>query len=291
MESFLQFIFSGLTAGAAYALVALGFSIVYNGTEAVNFLQGEYVMLGGIIGGTLHEIFGWPLYIVVLLTILAGMAAGWLTELIGVRWMRNPSGDNITIATIGMAMALKATVMVATGRKTASLPPFSDAPPITIGGASLLPQTLWNIFIMILAAILLTAFFRYTKPGVIMRATADDRDASSMVGVNLTQATAWTFILAGGLGATAGVSLTPITLMSFEAGTLLGLKGFAAAMLGGIGGMYGSIAGGLLLGLAEALTAGYISSAYSDVVAFVVLLFVLLKSPTGLFGQSSTQRA
>ena len=290
LNHLLQFTFSGLTTGAAYSLVALGFGIVYMGTGAVNFVQGEYVMLGGIIAGTLHELYHPPLVVTIVITLGCGVLAGLLTEVLGVRWMSSPTADGITIATIGLAMALKAGAMIVSGRRTVSLPSFSGTNPLHLGQAALLPQTVWNLGIVVFAAVLLTLFFRYTRQGVMMRASADDRETSSLMGVGLKSTTAWCFTLAAVLGATAGCSLTPITLMSFDAGTLLGLKGFAAAMLGGLGNMYGAVAGGLVLGLAEAFTAGYGSSAYADVIAFVILLLLLFTRPTGLFGRASVRR-
>jgi branched-chain amino acid transport system permease protein len=290
LSDFLQFSFAGLTIGAAYALVAVGFSIVYRGTGAINFMQGEYVMVAGVLAGLIHELFGPPLLLTVAVTLAASLLAGLLTELIGVRIVGARTADAITIVTIGLAVVLKAGTMIATGKRTFALPAFSGSEPIRVGAAALLPQTIWNVALVGLAAVLFTLFFRGTRRGVMLRAAADDRDAARMMGVSLRETTGWTFALAALLGGVAGVSLTPVTLMSFESGTLLGLKGFAAAMLGGIGSMPGSLVGGLLLGLAESLTAGYVSSQYTDVVAFAVLLLVLFARPTGLFGLAALRR-
>jgi branched-chain amino acid transport system permease protein len=265
--------------------VALGFSIVYRGTGAINFAQGEYVMLGGIVAGTLHELFGLPVGLIVVLTVLVGLVVGALTQVATARFF-TPTPTSITIATIGFAVALKALVMVTTGRRTVALPAFSGETPIMVGQAALLPQTLWNLGLVLLAAVLLALLFTYARPGVMMRAAADNRDMAAALGVSITATTTWSFALAGALGAAAGASLTPITLMSFDGGTLLGLKGFSAAMVGGLGDMYGALIGGLLLGLAEAFVAGYVSSAYADVVAFVVLLLILFRKPTGLLGRA-----
>jgi branched-chain amino acid transport system permease protein len=290
MGDFLQFSFAGLTIGAAYALVAVGFSIVYRGTGAINFMQGEYVMVAGVLAGVVHELYAPPLWATIAVTLLGSLGVGLLTELFGVRAVRARTADAITIATIGLAVVLKAGIMIGTGKRTFSLPAFSGSEPLRIGTAALLPQTLWNLGIVVLAAVLFALFFRYTRRGVMLRAAADDREAATMMGVSLRETMGWTFALAALLGGVAGVSLTPITLMSFDSGTLLGLKGFAAAMLGGIGNTYGALLGGLLLGLAESLTAGYVSSQYTDVVAFAVLLMVLFARPTGLFGPAAARR-
>ena len=290
MGDFLQFSFAGLTIGAAYALVAVGFSIVYRGTGAINFMQGEYVMVAGVLAGRVHELYAPPLWATIAVTLLGSLGVGLLTELFGVRAVRARTADAITIATIGLAVVLKAGIMIGTGKRTFALPAFSGSEPLRIGTAALLPQTVWNLGIVVLAAVLFALFFRHTRRGVMLRAAADDREAATMMGVSLRETMGWTFALAALLGGVAGVSLTPITLMSFDSGTLLGLKGFAAAMLGGIGNTYGALLGGLLLGLAESLTAGYVSSQYTDVVAFAVLLMVLFARPTGLFGPAAARR-
>jgi branched-chain amino acid transport system permease protein len=290
MGDFLQFSFAGLTIGAAYALVAVGFSIVYRGTGAINFMQGEYVMVAGVLAGLVHELYAPPLWATIAVTLLGSLGVGLLTELFGVRAVRARTADAITIATIGLAVVLKAGIMIGTGKRTFALPAFSGSEPLRIGTAALLPQTVWNLGIVVLAAVLFALFFRHTRRGVMLRAAADDREAATMMGVSLRETMRWTFALAALLGGVAGVSLTPITLMSFDSGTLLGLKGFAAAMLGGIGNTYGALLGGLLLGLAESLTAGYVSSQYADVVAFAVLLMVLFARPTGLFGPAAARR-
>ena len=184
------------------------------------------------------------------------------------------------------------------GRDTDPLWP-SAGPPSTAGGRAPLQDLRWQrrmrprwqrIGFVGVLAVLFALFFRFTRQGVLLRAAADDGEAAAMMGVSLRETTAWTFALAALLGGVAGLSLTPVTLMSFESGTLLGLKGFAAAMLGGIGSMYGALAGGLLLGLAEAMTAGYVSSQWADVVSFIVLLVILFVRPTGILGLRGARR-
>lgn len=290
MSHLLQIVLAGLSIGAVYALVAVGFAIVHRGTGAVNFAQGEYVMLGGVVAGVLHEAYAWPLPVTVLVTLAAGVAAGVLTEFVGVRFTRRPTADTITIATIGVAVAIKAAATILTQRRTYALPAFSGTTPLQIGGAAAHPQTLWNLGLVAVAAIALTAFFRATRRGVVMRAAADDQEMVSSLGVSFRTTTAWSFALAALLGAAAGVALTPLTLISFDSGTLLGLKGFAAAMLGGLGSMAGAVAGGFVLGLAEAVVAGYGGSAFADVVAFALLLGLLFVRPTGLVRQVQADR-
>ncbi|MDR3355394.1 MAG: branched-chain amino acid ABC transporter permease [Synergistaceae bacterium] len=284
-NTIIQVIFAGLTIGAVYSLVAVGFSIVYMGTRAINFMQGEYVMIGGVVAGSAYEVWNLPVPACLALAAGAGVLAGVISEAITVRWMRRPSPSGITVATVGLAVVLKAIVMIATDRKTFAFPPFTGDTPIKIGGAALLPQTLWNLGIVVAAAVLLTLFFRYTRAGVTIRASADDAETAKAMGVSLITTVRQSFILAAVLGTIAGASLTPITLISFNSGTLLGLKGFSAAVLGGLGNMYGALASGLIIGLVESIGAGFISSLYSNVIAFAVLLFVLFVKPAGILAK------
>ncbi len=290
MAHLLQTLFAGLSIGAIYALVALGFAIIYKATGAINFAQGEYVMVGGVVGGVVHERYDPPLIVTLLVVLLAGLLLGKLTELACVRFGRDPDADTITIATIGFAVALKGVVLILTNRRTYGLPGFSGDTPIRVAGAAIHPQFLWNLFLVAAASIALTLFFRHTIRGVAIRAAADDQEMLSLFGMPFKVTTTWAFGLAAVLGVVAGAGLTPLTLISFEPGTVLGLKGFAAAMLGGLGSMYGALLGGFLLGLVEALAGGYGASAISDLLAFVVLLLVLFLRPSGLLNQAKIQR-
>jgi branched-chain amino acid transport system permease protein len=290
MSDFLQIVFAGLSTGAAYSLVAVGFGIVYMGTRAINFAQGEYVMVAGVSAGAINEATHWPLVLTIAIVVAGCVLIGILTEVVAVRMLRRPDAATITVATIGLAIAIKSIVLLVSHRETFSLPAFSGNTPLHVGGAALQPQTLWNVGLVIAAAVALSLFFRYTRRGVSMRAAADDRIMAGALGVSYRGATMWTFGLAAGLAAIAGAGLTPVTLMSYAQGTLLGLKGFAAAMLGGLGSMTGAIVGGFSLGIAEALMSGYVSSAYADVVAFAILLAVLFTRPTGIFKQVSVER-
>lgn len=290
MAHLLQTLLAGLSTGAIYALVAIGFAIVYKATGAINFAQGEYVMVGGVVGGVVHEAFAPPIIVTVGIVVVAGLALGKLTEIACVRFQRDPEADTITIATIGFAVALKGAALVLTDRQTYGLPGFSGDASINIVGASVHPQMLWNLLMVALAAVGLTLFFRRTTRGMTIRAAADDQEMLSLFGVPFRVTTTWAFGLAAVLGALAGAGITPLTLISFEPGTVLGLKGFSAAMLGGLGSMYGAMLGGFLLGMVEALAGGYGASSIADLLAFVVLLLVLFIRPSGLLNQAQIQR-
>jgi branched-chain amino acid transport system permease protein len=285
----LQFVFSGLTVGATYALVALGFAIIYNASGVINFAQGEFVMAGGMASAFLVAA-GVPLPLAVVMAVAAGVAIGVALEKFAIEPVRRAPVVTLIIITIGASIAIRGLAQLLLGKQFHTVPPFTGDQPIAIGGATLLPQSLWVMGASVAVVIGLSAFFGRTKLGKAMLATANNRHAAQLVGINVRIILLLSFGLSALLGAVAGALISPITLTSFDVGIMVGLKGFAAAMLGGLGNGIGAISGGLLLGLAEALGAGYLSSAYKDVIAFVIILAVLVFMPGGLFGKASAER-
>jgi branched-chain amino acid transport system permease protein len=286
---FLQFMMSGLTVGAVYALVALGFTIIYNASDVVNFAQGEFVMIGGM--ATVFGIAaGLPLPVAAALAILAAIIVGLLLQQLAIEPARGASPVVLIIITIGGAFAIRGLAQVVFDKQFHKLPGFSGEAPVSILGASILPQAFWVIGGAALIVLLVTLFFERTMMGKAVLATAANRLAARLVGVNTSVIMALSFGLSAAIGAIAGVLVTPITLTSYDVGTMLALKGFAAVVLGGLGSPAGAVAGGLILGLCEAFAAGYISSTYKDAVAFLVMIGVLLVMPSGLFGQASAER-
>jgi branched-chain amino acid transport system permease protein len=290
--SWLQFVAGGLTAGAIYALVALGFSIVYNASHAINFAQGEFVMIGGMGAVSLVGL-GLPLAVAVPLAVLGAMLVGALVQRLAIEPAQaGGKADVVTliIITIGVALFLRGAAQVVWDKRFHSLPAFSGNEPIAIGGATVLPQSLWVLGGAALAVFALGWFFNRTLYGKAMRATALNPLAARLMGVSTRGVMRVSFALAAALGALGGVLTAPITFTSYDVGVMLGLKGFAAAMLGGLGSFGGAVAGGLLLGLMEGLGAGFISSAYKDAIAFVVILAVLYVMPGGLAGARRSER-
>lgn len=289
MSDFLQFIFAGVTIGAVYALVAIGFSVIHNATKIVNFAQGEFLMIGGMTA-----IFalnaGGPLWLAIPGAMLVAALAGIALELIGLRFARDASGLMLIVLTIGAAIAFRGGAQIVWDRNYHSLPAFSGTDDFRVFGASVAPQSLWVIGVTVLVVAALHLFFSRTMMGKSMRAVATDRDAARLAGINVSLVMMVAFGMAGALGAVGGVLIAPISLMHFEVGVMLGLKGFAAAMLGGLGSFPGAIVGGVLLGLAEALTAGYLTSAYKDAIAFLVILVILFVMPKGIMGQNTVER-
>lgn len=288
-SQWVQFVASGVTAGAIYALVALGFSIVYNASGAINFAQGEFVMIGGMSAVSFLAL-GLPLPLAVLLALLAAMLVGLLVEKIAIEPARHAGTVTLIIITIGVSLLLRGLAQLVWDKRVHALPAFSGDTPIHLFGATLLPQSLWVLAGAAAAVAVLSWFFGRTLFGKAMLATSYNPLAARLMGVN-TRTVLWvSFGLAALLGALGGVLTAPITFTAYDSGIMLGLKGFAAAMLGGLGSFGGAVLGGLVLGLAEGLGAGFISSAYKDVIAFVIILAVLFFLPGGLLGARRIER-
>lgn len=289
MDALLQFIFSGVTVGAVYALVALGFTIIYNASDVVNFAQGEFVMLGGMITVFAHQA-GLPLALAAMLAIIVTAAIGVALNKLTIEPARGAPVVSLIIITIGASILIRGAAQLIFDKQLHRFPAFSGDDPIRVMGATILPQSLWVIGGALVVFAGLWLFFTRTLTGKAVLATANNRIAAQLVGINTKAIMTLSFGLSAGIGALAGVLVTPITLVSYDVGVALALKGFAAAMLGGMGNPKGPLVGGLLLGLLEALTAGYLSSQYKDAVAFIVILAVLFVMPQGIFGKSSTER-
>jgi branched-chain amino acid transport system permease protein len=285
-----QFLVSGITSGSIYALIALGFGIIHNATGIVNFAQGEFVMLGAMAMISFTQTHGMPMFAAFPLAVMAVMAVGWIMEIGPVRRARSSSILILVMITVGASITMREIAMLIWGKTPRILPSFSGDEPLVLGQAAILPQTLWIFAITMVVVVLLGLFFNKTMVGKAMRAVAENRRGAALIGISVHRMTMLSFVLSGGIGAVAGIIITPITTMSYGAGVMLALKGFAAAILGGYGSMKGAVIGGLLLGTMESFGAGFISSAYKDAFAFLVLLLVLFVRPTGLFGKEEIKR-
>jgi branched-chain amino acid transport system permease protein len=286
---FLQFLLAGLTVGAIYALVALGFSIIYNASHVINFAQGEFVMVGGMCTVWLANA-GWPLPAAVAAAVLLAALLGLALERLAVEPARGASVVTLIIITIGASILLRGLAMIVWDKKLHALKPFSGEAPIQIGGATLLPQSLWVLGVTLAVVALLSWFFGRTLLGKALLATSHNRLAAQLVGISVRRVLLTAYGLSAALGAVAGILIAPITFTSWDVGVMLGLKGFAAAILGGMGSGPGAVVGGLALGIIEAMGAGYLSSAYKDALAFVIILAVLFFMPSGLLGRRSVDR-
>jgi branched-chain amino acid transport system permease protein len=289
MDEFLQFLFSGATVGAIYALVAVGFTLIYNSSDVVNFAQGEFVMLGGM-STVFLTLAGIPTPFAVLLAIAITIAVGLALHRFAIDRARGASAVALIMITIGASIFLRGAAQIIFDKRFHSLPPILSNDPIQVGTAAILPQSLVVLGGGTAIVVLLWLFIDRTLLGKAVIATSANRLAAHLVGINTKRIVDLSFAISAGVGAIAGILITPITLTSYDVGTLLALKGFAAAMLGGIGNALGAVVGGLLLGMLEAFGAGYISSKYKDAIAFLVILAVLFAMPQGLFGRGKVER-
>jgi branched-chain amino acid transport system permease protein len=287
---FLQFLISGLTTGSTYALIAIGFSLIHNATGIVNFAQGEFVMLGGMFMITFYTFSHLPMIVSFILTLISVAAVGFLLEYGPIRRAKSKDILILVMITVGASITIKGLSMIIWGKNPLNLPPFSGEDPFLLGGAAVMPQSLWIFGLTLGMVFSLHYFLKNTMLGKAMRAVAASRRSALLTGIPVNRMILLSFTISGALGAAAGIMLTPITTTSYDVGAMLGLKGFSAAILGGYGSMPGAVLGGLLLGVFESLSAGFISSEYKDVVAFLILLIILFFKPSGLLGQGKIKR-
>ena len=290
MQEFLQYFFSGITNGAIYAVIALGFSMLYNATELINFAHGEFVMLGALGLVTLWTGFHLPLPLAFVLTVAAVSLVGLLFERLAIRTVKKPHPIVLVIITVGASIFLRGIAMIGWGKDSHSVPAFSGHEPLDIAGARLLPQSIWILLITLMLVAGLWFFYQKTLTGKAMQATAISKRAAWLMGIPSEKMVLLAFVMSTGLGAVAGIIIAPVTMCGYDMGTMLGLKGFCAAMLGGIGSLWGSLVGGFLLGVLEALGVGFFSSAIKDAIAFVLLLLILYFRPGGIIKSADVSR-
>jgi len=282
----IQFLFTGLTLGSIYAMVALGFTMIYNATGIINLAQGEFVMLGGLVIVFFTMILKIPLPIGFALTVTLVTLVGALFERLAIQPLKNASVITLIIITLAGSILFRGLAMFLWGKDPYALPPFSGGNPWHFMGASLQPQIFWILVITVLVVCGTAFFFNRTLVGKAMTACAFNPLAARLVGIDVQRMVLLSFALSAAIGAIAGVIITPITLMDYERGPLLALKGFSAMVLGGLGSGAGSIIAGFIIGILESLGAGLISSGYKDAIALLVLLAVLWVKPSGLFGSA-----
>ncbi len=289
MAELLQFVFSGLTVGAIYALVALGFTLIYKASDIINFAQGEFVMLGGMTTVFAAQA-GIPLPVAAFIAVVATTAIGLVLHRCAVAPARGATPVALIMITIGASIFLRGVAQIVFDKRFHSLPSLFGNDPIKFGGAAILPQSLVVLACATIIVLVLWLFIDRTMLGKAVIATAANRLAARLIGVDTRRIVDFSFAVSAFIGAVAGILITPIALTSYDAGTLLALKGFAAAMLGGIGSAPGAVVGGLVIGMVEAMSAGYVSSNYKDAVAFLIILGVLIFIPQGLFGRAKVER-
>jgi len=307
MDIFIQQIINGLVLGSIYALVALGYTMVYGIMGLINFAHGEVVMIGAMVALTTIKALlnsGMPLFIILLIALIAAaavcMAVGFTIERIAYRPLRKAPKLAPLITAIGVSIVLQNLAMLVWGRNYHAFPPILPSSEIEIFGATI---TTLQVAIILIAALMMTGLIILidkTRLGRAMRATSENPPIAQLMGVNINQVISLTFIIGSALAAVAGLMVSAnYSIAHYYMGFMLGLKAFTAAVLGGIGNIAGAVLGGILLGLIESLGAGYIGdltggflgSHYQDIFAFFVLIGVLIFRPSGLIGEKVSERA
>ena len=286
MAQFLQLAYSGIALGCIYALVALGFVLIYKATETVNFAQGDLMMLGGFFGYTAVVLMGWPYWAGIVFAIVVMAALGMLTERLILRPVLGHPQFTVVMVTIGVGYVVRGVVTMVPGwgTDTLKLPtPFAERV-VNIGGAAL---ALDQIMIIVLTATLcglLFLFFRYTRIGIAMQASSQNQLAAYYMGIPVRRINMLIWGLSAAVAAFAGILLAPITFVHSNMG-FIGLKAFPAAVVGGFGSVPGAIVGGLIIGLVESFAGFYLPEGFKDIAAYIVVLAVLMVKPSGLFGE------
>ena len=290
IELFFQYLIAGMTYGTIYAIVGIGFNIIYNTTGIINFAQGEFVMLGGMIAVTLHSFL--PLPLAIAGAVVITMAIGGLIEMTFIRWLVKPSVLRMIIITIGISILVREAAQHLWGEGVRALPYFTgnEISAIEIRGVRLSPQVLWALGTSAVVVILLNLFFQYTMLGREMRACAANRDAAALCGIPTKNMVTLSFVVSAGIGALAGCVVCPITQTQYSIGTGLAIKGFTVAILGGLGNSMAAVGAGFILGILESFSIWVMPTAYKDAISITILLAMLFIRPSGLFGSREAAR-
>jgi branched-chain amino acid transport system permease protein len=286
----LQYLVAGLTYGTIYAVVGVGFNIIYNTTGIINFAQGEFVMLGGMTAVTLAAFV--PLPVAIAGAVLLTMAVGALVELAFIRWLGRPTVLRMIIITIGVSILIREVALVVWGESVRALPYFTgnEVSSLSFAGVHVSPQVIWSLATCVAIVAFLRVFFQHTPVGRQMRACASNRDAAALCGVPVRNLVTLSFALSAGIGALAGCVVSPITYTSYSIGAGLAIKGFTVAILGGLGNSTAAVAAGFVVGILEAFSVSLLPAAYKDAISVAILLAILFVRPSGLFGSAEVAR-
>lgn len=289
MLFFSQVLVSGLTLGSIYALTALGFVIIFRATGVVNFAQGEMMMVGAILALMFYQDYGLGYVPAFLLTLAGAWLMGVLLERVAYRPLIHAPIFTVILSTVAVGQMLRSGVRVMRGQELSLFPPILSAEPFTWSGIRLTPLNLGIIAASLLFLVGFVAFFRWTRTGWAMRATAQNKEAAALVGVSVPKVFSVSWGISAALAAAAGILLAPLIIITPDMG-VIGIKGFIAAILGGFNSLPGAVLGGFLLGVLENLSGVYVSSAFKDVVTFCALLVVLTLRPAGILGRPEARR-
>ena len=286
MDQLLQHLVNGLVLGGTYALLGIGLTLIFGLMNLVNFAHGEFYTLGAYVTFAALALSGWNFFLAIALAIVVGAVAGAVCERVLLAPLRDESIDTTMLVMIGLWIALQNAELLAWGGVAKSIPhPFRTAP-IVVGPVGIAPLRLFVVLTALALIALSWVLIQRTRLGRAMRATFQDRETAALMGVRIGRIHTVTFAFGSALAAAAGALLGPIFLAYPSMGDLASLKAFSVVILGGLGNLAGATLGGLILGVAEELGAGYVSSGYRDAVGFVIIILVLLLRPAGLFARS-----
>ena len=289
LETLTSQVLSGLATGCVYALIALGFVLIFKATDVVNFAQGEFVMISGFISYTLLIKLGLPYWLVFLVTIVLSGFMGVALERIVVRPIMDAPIFSIVIATIGASTVMRSSAGIVYGYDVLPLPTILSKDPIRVGILNFTAMDLGVIGVSLVIMLILYLFFTRTKTGTAMRATAQSQTAARLMGVSVPRIFSLTWAISAGVGGVAGVLIAPIVYLDPNLG-VIGVKAFAGAILGGFGSIPGAIVGGMLLGVIENLSGYFFNAGIKQVSTYVLLILVLVVRPIGLFGTAPVRR-
>jgi branched-chain amino acid transport system permease protein len=283
-----QIALSGIGVGCIYGLIGIGFCVIYNASGIVNFAQGAFVMLGGMLTYSAFHQLGLPLLAAALVAIAATAALGILIDRLVVRplWTRQATMFVMILATLAVQIVVERLTLIAAGDQPKTLPPLTDLPPLMVGGIAVNFQFLWIVALSLLLIFMLDQFFKRTRTGKAMRACAINREAAALQGIPVSRMLALSFALSAALGAVAGVLITPTQYTAFNVGVPFAISGFIAAIVGGFGRPLGAFLGGITLGLAQALAIVVFGAGLKNVAALSVLLVFLFVRPGGILGEA-----
>ena len=288
---FLTQIINGLSTGGMYALVAIGYTMVYGIAKMFNFAHGEIIMVGAYLAYVMTTMVQAPIIVSVLVAIAGCALLGVVTEKVAYKPLRNNGSLAVLITAIGVSYLLQNLFLILFGSAARTFPQYMPSGTVSFFGAHITYVALLSLILTFICTGLLLLFINKTKLGKAMRAVSEDRGAAELMVINVNTTISLTFAIGSGLGAIAGIIYgMSYSLINPYLGAMLGIKAFIAAVLGGIGSIPGAMVGGLIIGVAEAFTISYISSAFSDAVVFGILIFILLVKPAGLFGQNMREK-